>query len=101
VHCAGVASVAAVDDTPYAVWWEMLTVNVAAAAEVTRAMLPALRAAAGHVVFVNAAPSARAVPRWSAYTASKAAQRELADCLGTGQSTAPRGATSTAATPRP
>jgi NAD(P)-dependent dehydrogenase (short-subunit alcohol dehydrogenase family) len=32
-------------------------------------------------VFTNAAPGLQAVPRWSAYAASKAALRELADSL--------------------
>ncbi|SNY44164.1 SDR family oxidoreductase [Paractinoplanes atraurantiacus] len=81
IHCAGIAEVATVEATPYALWLETLTINVAAAAEVTRALLPPLRAAAGHVVFVNAAPGSHAVPRWSAYTASKSALRELADAL--------------------
>ncbi|MBG6103899.1 SDR family oxidoreductase [Micromonospora vinacea] len=81
VHCAGIAEVASVDETPYALWLETLTVNVAAAAEITRALLPALRRADGHVVFINAAPGLHAVPRWSAYAASKAALRELADSL--------------------
>jgi NADP-dependent 3-hydroxy acid dehydrogenase YdfG len=81
VHCAAVAEVASVEETPYSLWLETLTVNVAAAAEITRTLLPALRRAAGHVVFVNAAPGLHAVPRWSAYTASKAALRELADSL--------------------
>jgi NADP-dependent 3-hydroxy acid dehydrogenase YdfG len=81
VHCAGIAEVAAIDETPYALWQETLTVNVAAAAELTRALLPALRTAAGRVVFINAAPGVHAVPRWSAYAASKAALRELADSL--------------------
>ena len=81
VHCAGIAEVAGVDETPYALWLETLTVNVAATAEITRALLPALRKAVGHVVFINAAPGLHAVPRWSAYTASKAALRELADSL--------------------
>jgi NADP-dependent 3-hydroxy acid dehydrogenase YdfG len=81
VHCAGIAEVASVEETPYSLWTETLTVNVAAAAEITRAMLPALRSAMGHVVFVNAAPGLHAVPRWSAYTASKAALRELSDSL--------------------
>jgi NADP-dependent 3-hydroxy acid dehydrogenase YdfG len=81
VHCAGIADVASVDETPYSLWLQTLTVNVAAAAELTRALLPALRKAMGHVVFVNAAPGLHAVPRWSAYTASKAALRELADSL--------------------
>jgi NADP-dependent 3-hydroxy acid dehydrogenase YdfG len=81
VHCAAVADVASVEETPYPLWLETLTVNVAAAAEITRTLLPALRKAVGHVVFVNAAPGLHAVPRWSAYAASKAALRELADSL--------------------
>ena len=81
VHCAGIAEVAAIDETPHALWQETLTVNVAAAAELTRALLPALRRARGQVVFINASPGLHAVPRWSAYTASKAALRELADSL--------------------
>jgi NADP-dependent 3-hydroxy acid dehydrogenase YdfG len=81
VHCAGVADVAGVGESPLSLWLETLTVNVVAAAEITRLVLAALRRTAGHVVFVNAAPGLHAVPRWSAYTASKAALRELADSL--------------------
>jgi len=81
VHCAAATDVASVEETSYSMWLETLTVNVAAAAELTRALLPALRKAVGHVVFINAAPGLHAVPRWSAYTASKAALRELADSL--------------------
>jgi len=81
VHCAGVADVAGVEETPHSLWSQTLTVNVMAAAEITRMLLPALRRAAGHVIFINAAPGLHAVPRWSAYTASKAALRELADSL--------------------
>jgi NADP-dependent 3-hydroxy acid dehydrogenase YdfG len=62
-------------------WLETLTVNVVTAAEITRVLLPTLRRAAGHVVFMNAAPGLHAVPRWSAYAASKTALRELADSL--------------------
>jgi NADP-dependent 3-hydroxy acid dehydrogenase YdfG len=81
VHNAGIAEVASVEKTPVEVWQETLTVNVIAAAELTRVLLPALRAAAGSVVFINATPGMRAVPRWSAFVASKAALRELADSL--------------------
>lgn len=56
-------------------------VNVVAAAELTQLLLPALRAASGRVVFLNAAPGVRSVPRWSAYVASKAALQEFADSL--------------------
>ena len=81
VHCAGMSEVASVEGTPRAVWDETMAVNVTGPAAVTRALLPALRASAGRVVFINAAPGLQAVPRWSAYTASKAALRELADAL--------------------
>ena len=72
---------ATVADTPRALWDETFAVNVSGPASLTRALLPALRAAHGRIVFVNAAPGLRAVPKWSAYTASKAALRELADSL--------------------
>ena len=81
IHCAGVSTVEAVADADTAVWQETLMVNVAAAAELTRLVLPQLRASRGHVIFVNASPGMRAVPRWAAFVGSKAALRELADSL--------------------
>jgi NADP-dependent 3-hydroxy acid dehydrogenase YdfG len=81
VHCAGIADVASVEESGPDLWRRTLNVNVVSAAELTRVLLPALRTARGRVVFVNAAPGMRAVPRWSAYVASKAAQRALADAL--------------------
>ena len=81
IHCAGVSMVASVAETEPAMWQQMLSVNVVAAAELVRLTLPGLRRAGGHVVFVHAAPGMRVVPRWSAFLASKAALRELADTL--------------------
>lgn len=81
IHCAGVSPVAPVAETDPATWQDTLTVNVTAAAELTRLLLPALRRSHGHVIFVNASPGLRAVPRWAAFAASKAALRELADSL--------------------
>jgi NADP-dependent 3-hydroxy acid dehydrogenase YdfG len=81
VHAAGIAEVASVEDTPHALWDETMTANVVGPADLTRALLGPLRAASGHVVFINLAPGMRAVPNWSAYVASKAALRELADSL--------------------
>lgn len=81
IHCAGVSAVASVAETPAATWQETLAVNVIAPAQLTRLLLPALRAARGHVIFINAARGVHAVPRWSAYAASRAALRELADSL--------------------
>jgi len=81
VHCAGFVRLGAVADIPYPVWAEHLTVNLAAPAELTRALLPALRAARGRVVFVNSGAGLRANPHWSAYAASKQGLRALADSL--------------------
>ncbi|GII56280.1 hypothetical protein Pth03_46690 [Planotetraspora thailandica] len=81
VHCAGISPVAAVADADPETWQRTLAVNVASAAELTRLTLPALRRSQGHVIFVNAAPRTTGVPRWSAFAASKAALRELADSL--------------------
>lgn len=55
--------------------------NTAAPAELTRLLLPSLRAARGHVVFVNSGSGLRSKPAWGAYAASKHALRALADSL--------------------
>lgn len=81
VHVAGVVQLGSVAETPADVWAAHLTVNLAAAAELTRLMLPALRAARGLVVFVNSGAGQRANPGWGAYAASKFGLRALADAL--------------------
>jgi short-subunit dehydrogenase len=81
VHCAGVVALGTVADSRAADWVNQLLVNAAAPAELTRLLLPAVRAARGHVVFVNSGSGLRANPRWSAYAASKHALRALADAL--------------------
>lgn len=81
VHAAGIVGLGTVADTPYQVWLDQLTVNLAAAAELTRVLLPALRAASGRVVFVNSGAGIRANAGWGAYAASKHGLRALADAL--------------------
>jgi NADP-dependent 3-hydroxy acid dehydrogenase YdfG len=81
VHSAGVVELGDVADASVDGWIEQLTVNVAAPAELTRVLLPALRAAHGHVVFVNSGSGLRARPGWGGYAASKHALRALADSL--------------------
>lgn len=82
VHNAGVASsLEPVAETPAEEWRHILEVNVVAAAELTRLLLPALRAAAGHVVFINSGAGRRVNPGWTPYAASKFAARALADGL--------------------
>lgn len=81
IHAAGTAEVAPVEETSWERWQETFAVNVTGPAELTRALLPALRAARGRVVFVNAVAGLHGVPRWAAYAGSKSALTELADSL--------------------
>ncbi len=81
VHSAGVSHIGTVADTPAAVWRGQFEVNVVAIAELTRLLLPALRAARGHVVLINSGAGLSARPGWGAYAASKFALRAFGDSL--------------------
>jgi NADP-dependent 3-hydroxy acid dehydrogenase YdfG len=81
VHSAGVVALGVVGGLRPDDWIGQLLVNAAAPAELTRLLLPSVRAARGHVVFVNSGAGLRANPGWSAYAASKHALRALADSL--------------------
>ena len=81
VHVAGFVELGTVEETPADVWRRTMDVNLLAPAELTRLLLPALRAARGQVVFVNSGSGLRANPEWSAYAASKHGLKALADSL--------------------
>lgn len=81
VHCAGMAVRADLSDAGVADWQEHLTLNVIAVAELTRLLLPALRAAEGAVVLVNSGQGLAASANSTVYAASKFALRGLADSL--------------------
>jgi len=81
VHVAGVVDLAPVASFDRSAWQEQLDVNLTAPALLTRALLPALRAAGGTVVFVNSGAGLSANPGWSGYAASKFGLRALADAL--------------------
>src|SRR6476661_5090378 len=80
-HSAGVLRNGTVADSPAADWADSMTVNVVAVAVVTRALLPALRAAHGLVITVNSGSGLTATPASGAYCASKFALRALSDSL--------------------
>ena len=63
VHNAGIGRIGSIEDTPAADWREMFEVNLLAVVELTRALLPALRTAGGHVVLLNSGAGKRANPR--------------------------------------
>ncbi|MFC5180600.1 SDR family oxidoreductase [Actinomadura harenae] len=81
VYAAGVAHLDTVAETESDEWIEHLSVNLVSAAELTRLLLPALRAARGQIVYVNSTAGLRANPRWGAYAASKWGLRALADSV--------------------
>ncbi len=81
VHNAGVAELGTVEESSVDMWHRILEANVVAVAELTRLLLPALRAARGHVVLINSGSGLRANAGWAAYAASKFALRAFADAL--------------------
>lgn len=81
VHNAGVVELGAVAEQRHEVWTHTLAVNVVAAAELTRLLLPRVRAERGTLVFLNSGAGLRANPGWASYAASKFALRALADAL--------------------
>ena len=81
LHIAGVVELAPVAELRADHLREQLDVNLVAPALLTRACLPALRAARGLVVFVNSAAGLSAGASWASYAASKFGLRALADSL--------------------
>jgi NADP-dependent 3-hydroxy acid dehydrogenase YdfG len=81
VHSAGVGLLGTVAETPAATWRRQLEINVVAVAELTRLLLPALRAARGRVVLLNSGAGLTARAGWASYAASKFALRAFADAL--------------------
>ncbi len=81
VHAAGVVELGPVADLPLEHLSDQLRVNLIAPTELTRALLPALRAVGGTLVFLNSGAGLVAHPEWSAYAASKFGLRAVADSL--------------------
>ncbi len=81
VHSAGVIELGPVADLPLEHLTHQLRVNLVAPTELTRALLPALRATRGTVVFVNSSAGLVANPQWGAYAASKFGLKAIADSL--------------------
>ena len=81
VHSAGILRSGTVADSPVRDWADSMAVNVVAVAAVTRALLPALRAAHGLVITVNSGSGLTATPASGAYCASKFALRAFSDSL--------------------
>ncbi|MFF5717778.1 SDR family oxidoreductase [Streptomyces buecherae] len=81
LHIAGVVELGDVGDLTPKAWNQQLAANLVSPAELTRLLLPQLRLAKGHVVFVNSGAGLRANAQWGAYAASKHGLKALADAL--------------------
>ena len=81
VHSAGISRLGRLGDVTAADWRDSYELNVVAVAELTRLLLPALRATEGHVVLINSGSGLKANPGWGAYAASKFALRAYSDVL--------------------
>lgn len=81
VHSAGVGDLGTIENASVETWRRNYEVNVLAVVELTRLLLPALRAAGGHVVVVNSGAGRNAKAGWGPYAASKFAVRAFADSL--------------------
>ena len=81
IHNAGVAFPGRVAESTPDQWRESFEVNVTGAVALTLALLPALRAARGQVVFINSGAGINPSPGLASYSASKFAQRAFADAL--------------------
>lgn len=81
VHSAGLIAYGTLADSTTQDWQQVLATNVVAPATLTRALLPALRAANGLVIFINSGAGLTAHAGWGVYAASKFALTALADSL--------------------
>lgn len=81
VHNAGVADLGTIAESSVEQWRHTLEGNVIAVAELTRLLLPVLRASKGHVVLINSGAGLRANAGWASYAASKFALRAFGDAL--------------------
>ncbi|MFI8986094.1 SDR family oxidoreductase [Streptomyces antimycoticus] len=81
LHIAGVVDLGEVGELTPKAWTRQLNANLVAPAELTRLLLPQLRLAQGHVIFVNSGAGLRANAQWAAYAASKHGLKALADAL--------------------
>ena len=81
IHNAGAAFPGRVAESTVDEWRTTMEVNVIGAVALTLALLPALRSAHGHVVFINSGAGINASPGLASYSASKFALRGFADSL--------------------
>lgn len=81
VHNAAAWSVGPIAGTAVRTWRDLFEINLFAVLELTRLLLPALRAAHGHVLLINSTVNAGRSAEQGAYAASKSALHAFGDVL--------------------
>ncbi|MFD5869042.1 SDR family oxidoreductase [Corynebacterium sp. NPDC060344] len=81
VHSAGIWAKSTVADADRDEWSRLLDINVVSVVDLTRRLLPALRAARGTVVAINSGSGYKSGPGLGLYSASKFALRAITDAL--------------------
>ena len=82
VHNAGIAAAGAFEDMPSSAWAQIFATNLFGPIELTRALLPSMRAAGrGRIVIVSSQGAVRGMPAISAYSASKGAIERWGESL--------------------
>jgi NAD(P)-dependent dehydrogenase (short-subunit alcohol dehydrogenase family) len=74
VHNAGISAAGMVEETDVTLWQNMLTTSVIGPVELTKALLPSMRAAGeGRIVLISSAAGVRGQPATAPYSAAKGA----------------------------
>jgi NAD(P)-dependent dehydrogenase (short-subunit alcohol dehydrogenase family) len=82
VHNAGIAAAGCVEDVPVGVWKQIFSTNLFGPVALTKALLPAMRAAGGgRIVVLSSAGGIAGMPSISAYSAAKGALERWAEAL--------------------
>lgn len=81
VHSAGILRMGTVAEASTKLWRESFEVNVFAVAELTRLLLPALRARKGQVIAINSGSGYHSGASSAIYSGTKFALRALTDAL--------------------
>ncbi|MBZ8177222.1 SDR family oxidoreductase [Corynebacterium sp. 3HC-13] len=81
IHCAGVCPLGELWRVDQGTWQETMQLNVIAPALLTGRLIEQLRAAQGHVIYLNSGAGQHTRPEWGCYSASKFAARAWCDGL--------------------
>lgn len=82
VHNAGLAAAGSAEETPMAAWQQLFATNVFGPVELTKLLLPAMRAnGRGRIVAISSQGGIRGMPGISTYSASKGALERWAESL--------------------